>query len=55
MARCFFLTEAVDLLFGDIYRSIKLVLGTAHMLLGFGLYLLARRLGCRRAAALLAG
>lgn len=51
----FLLTGAVDLLFGDIYRSIKLVLGTAHMLSGFGLYLLARRLGCRRAAALLAG
>ncbi len=51
----FLLTGVVDLLFGDIYHSIKLVLGIAHMFSGFGLYLLARRLGCCRAAALLAG
>ena len=52
----FFCAAAVvDLLIGDIYWSIKLLLGAAHIASGLGVYLLARELGCRRAESMLAG
>ena len=51
----FYATGLVDLLFGDIYQSIKLVLGAAHIASGLGLYLLARQVGCRRGASFFAG
>ena len=51
----FYAAGLIDLVLGDIYQSIKLLLGAAHIASGMGLYLLARRLGCRRGAGLFAG
>ena len=51
----FYLTGLVDLLFGDIFTSLKLVLGLCHLASGLSAYGFARLLYRSRSAGLLAG
>ena len=51
----YYLVGGVDLLFDDLYSSIKLVLGLCHVLSGFGMYMWIRCVTCSRRAALLGG
>lgn len=51
----FWLVGAVNLLVGDTYTTLKLVLAGCHILSGAGAYAAARAGGCRRSAAFVAG
>jgi hypothetical protein len=51
----FWLAGAVQLLVGDTYLSLKLVLTACHVISGLGAYAVARASGCRRGAAFVAG
>ena len=51
----FYLVGVVDLVLGDFYLSLKLVMGTAHVLSGIGMYLLAASLCRSRSAGFIAG
>ncbi len=51
----FYWVGLVDLLCGDIFLSLKLVLAFAHVLSGVGMYVFARRLFAARRAAFVAG
>ena len=51
----FYLAGLVDLVLGDFYLSLKLIMGTAHVLSGIGMYLLAASLCRSRAAGFIAG
>ena len=51
----FYLTGLVDLLLGDFFLSLKLIMGAAHMLASLGMYLLAASLCRSRPAGFVAG
>ena len=51
----FYLAGLVDLVLGDFYLSLKLILGAAHVLSGIGMYLLTASLCRSRAAGFIAG
>ncbi len=51
----FWLVGLLNLLLGDTYLSLKIVLASCHVLSGLGAYAAARAGGCRRGAAFIAG
>ena len=51
----FYLVGLIDLLFGDLYFSIKLTLAAAHLVSGIGMYMLVRTACGSRRAGFLAG
>ena len=51
----FYLAGLVDLVLDDFFLSLKLIMGTAHVLSGIGMYLLAASLCRSRSAGFIAG